>query len=376
MSLGNAIQHDLDPSEMAAAARSVGTAEGIAFRVDGDTVTYRVAGETIEAVDGTDGAATVVVLSSAAWADLVCQFRTFINLFLSEDISFERGGFEHLATWDPALRFLHAGIPVYEPTRADFGGRDPNAAFTLDAADDDLRTQLTTMGYLHVRGVFSGDEMGEVNAEVDRLAALARPGDDQSWWGADAEGNDVLCRLLYTSMRSEVVARLEDDPRITRLGRLIDPALRVAPDRMEGSPVLLKAAGETTGLSNIPWHQDCGMGGHGIICPSVAIGIQITGSSAATGNLKMVPGSHGQTLHYQWERRTEGVPVVEIDTAPGDVTVHIQDVMHASPKPLGEGGRRTLYVSFLPAKLWEHVGPGEAFNDLIRNRQEQVAALQ
>lgn len=376
MSLGAVIQADLDAIEMAAAARSVGSAAAIAFHVGDDAVTYRVAGDTIEAVDGVDGAGTVVVLCRPAWDDLVAQFRTFINLFLSEEISFERGGFEHLAAWDPALRFLHAGIPVYDPARADFGGRDPHASLTLDAPDDELRAHLTTMGYLHVRGVFSADEMREVDFEVDRLAALARPGDDQSWWVADADGNDVLCRLLYTSMRSEVMARLDDDPRITRLGRLIDPSLRVAPDRMEGSPVLLKAPGETTGLSNIPWHQDCGMGGHGIICPSVAIGIQITGSSAATGNLKVVPGSHGQTLHYQWERRTEGVPVVEIDTEPGDVTVHIQDVMHASPKPLGEGGRRTMYVSFLPPKLWDHVGPGQAFNDLVRNRQQQVASLQ
>jgi len=376
MSLRSAIRPHLDPTEMAAAARSVGNAEAIAFRVGGDAVTYRVTGEAIKAVDGTGGAATVVVLSRPAWEDLVAQLRTFINLFLSEDLSFERGGFEHLAAWDPALRFLHGGIPVYDPARADFGGRDPEASFTLDASDDELRAQLTTMGYLHVRGVFMREEMDEVNAEVDRLAALARPGDDQSWWVTDDVGNEVLCRLLYTSMRSEVMARLDDDPRITRLGRLTDPRLRVAPDRMEGSPVLLKAPGQTTGLSNIPWHQDCGMGGHGIICPSVAIGIQITGSSAATGNLKVVPGSHGQTLHYQWERRVEGVPVVAIDTEPGDVTAHIQDVMHASPRPVGEGGRRTLYVTFLPPQLWDHVGPGEAFNDLVRNRQQQVASLQ
>lgn len=118
------------------------------------------------------------------------------------------------------------------------------------------------------------------------------------------------------------------------------------------------------------------MGGHSILCPSITIGIQLTGSSADTGNLQVIPGSHGHTLHYQWDKHLQGVPVVSIDTEPGDVTVHIQDVMHASPKPAGSGGRRTMYVTFYPEKLWDHVGPGQAFNDLVRNRTQEVARLQ
>jgi ectoine hydroxylase-related dioxygenase (phytanoyl-CoA dioxygenase family) len=134
--------------------------------------------------------------------------------------------------------------------------------------------------------------------------------------------------------------------------------------------------GKTQGLSNIPWHQDCGMGGHAIFCPSVGVGIQLTGSNAETGNITFVPGSHGQSLHMTWEQQFSDAPVVAIDTEPGDVTVHIKDVMHASPKPTGDGWRRTMYVSHFPPSLWEHVGKGEAFNDLVRNRTEEVASLE
>lgn len=49
--------------------------------------------------------------------------------------------------------------------------------------------------------------------------------------------------------------------------------------------------------------------------------------------------------------------------------------MHASPKPTGMGGRRTMYVDFCPPKLAEHVGPGQAFNDIVRNRTQEVGAL-
>lgn len=369
---------DLDRDALAAAARSVGKAGSIGFRIgtSGQAVTYRVVGASISVDADVDSADTVVVLDEQAWADLVGQMRTYINLFLAGAVSFERGGFNQLAQWDPALRFLHAGIPVYDPDRADLGGRDPQAVMTLDADDDELRAQLEVMGYLHVRGVFSAEEMAVANAEIDRLAALARPGDDESWWARDASDAEVLCRLVYASRRSAVLAALDNDPRIARLGRLLDPTARIAADRMEGSAVLLKAPGETKGLSNIPWHQDCGMGGHALLCPALSIGIQITGSSAETGNLRVIPGSQGQTMHYQWERELGDAPVVSIDTSPGDVTVHVADVMHASPKPTGAGGRRTMYVTFYPPKLWDHVGPGEAFNDLVRNRTTEVAALQ
>lgn len=369
-----AIAADLDADVLARAAANL-RATSISFVVDDEAITYRVENGRIVAEEGAQDGDTLIRLDQAAWDDLVGQVRSFINLHLTKDLTFERGGFEQLADWYPALTYLHAGIPPYDPARADLNGRDPGAAMSLDSSDDELRDQLQTMGFMHVRGVFSLDEMDQANAEIDRLAQLARKGDDQSWWVTGENDEDVLCRLVYATQRSAVLKALEQDPRIHRLGTLIDPDSRVAPDRMEGSAVLLKVPGRTKGLSNIPWHQDCGMGGHAILCPALSIGIQLTGSTAETGNLHVVPGSHGQTLHYQWQQRLSDVPVVKVDTALGDVTVHVQDVMHASPKPTGVGGRRTMYVTHYPAKLWDHVGPGEAYNDLVRNRTQEVSAL-
>lgn len=358
----------LDPEILRAAAIDLGPTAAVTFLVDDDAVTYAVDGATIRVDGGRTDSAVVVRLSWQAWGDLVGQIRTAINLLLSNELGFERGGFEQLADWDPILRYLHAGIPPYDPSRADFAGRDPAATFTLDTDDAELAAQLQTMGYLHVRSVFTAEEMRAANREIDRLAARARPGDDESWWVTTGDGAEVLCRLVYATLRSSVLAALESDPRVRRLGTLLDPALRAAPDRMEGSAVLLKVPGKTTGLSNIPWHQDCGMGGHAIMCPAVSVGIQLTGSDSSSGNLQVVPGSHGQAVHYRWEQRLDRVPVVSIDTAPGDVTVHVQDLMHASPEPTGAGGRRTMYVTHYPPRLFDYVGPGQAFNDLVRNR--------
>ena len=366
----------IDPDILKSAAADLASTGSLTFLVDGDAVTYTVQGSTIRVGDEQRDGDAVVRLSRQAWDDMVGQVRTIMNLLLSNDLAFERGGFEQLADWDPVLRYLHAGIPPYDPARVDLHGRDPLAVFTLDAGDAELAAQLQTMGYLHVKSVFDAAEMSAANREIDRLAAQARPGDERSWWVTAEDGSSLLCRLVYATLRSPVLATLENDPRLLRLGTLLDPALRTAPDRMEGSAVLLKLPGSTSGLSNIPWHQDCGMGGHAIMCPAVSVGIQLTGSDSSTGNLQVLPGSHGQAIHYRWEQRLDQGPVVSIDTEPGDVTVHVQDLMHASPRPTGAGGRRTMYVTYYPPPLFESIGPGQAFNDLVRNRAEQVARLQ
>ncbi|MGH3564152.1 MAG: phytanoyl-CoA dioxygenase family protein, partial [Mycobacterium sp.] len=343
MSLTPPFSTSVDAKVLESVTRDLAPASSLTFLVGDDVVTYAVDGSTIRVEEGQGDGDTVVRLTRQAWDDVVGQVRTFINLLLSNDLVFERGGYEQLADWDPVLKYLHAGIPPYDPARADFHGRDPSAAFTLDAGDAELAAQLRTMGYLHVKAVFDTGEMQVANREIDRLAALARPGDDQSWWVTAEDGTSSLCRLVYTTLRSPALAALENDPRVRRLGTLIDPTLRAAPDRMEGSAVVLKVPGNTSGLSNIPWHQDCGMGGHAIMCPAVIVGIQITGSDSSTGNLQVIPGSHGQAIPYWREDQLEKLPVVSIDTAPGDVTVHIQDLMHASPRPTGVGGRRTMY---------------------------------
>ena len=318
------------------------TPSPIGFDLGDTSFTYRVEGGEVLVRDGVDEATTVVALGRDDWNHVLGQTRTFINLFLAGDLRFVEGDFRALVDWEPVLKQHHCDIPVYDPDRVDLADLDLSHTFTAEDSDDEIRGFLARTGFAHLRGVFSPDAMAALDAEVDRLAGIASPEDETSWWVDDAAGDRTLCRLVYAGGRSELIAGFESDPTVERLGTLLRPDLRVASDRMEGTSVLLKVPGKTKGLSNIPWHQDCGMGGHSIYCPSVAVGVQITGSDAARGNLLVVPGSHGQTLHYDWKDRYPDAPVVAVDTEPGDVTLHVADVMHASPEPTAQGWRRTM----------------------------------
>lgn len=364
----------------AAAAHDVAGVAPLTLVVDGRPFTYRAD----PGADGTaitvtpsadDDARAVVELSTGAWSDLVQLLRTVPSLALANELTFTRGGFGHLSRWEPALRCLYAGIPIYDPATADLDGVDLTRTFTVDDDPAVMAAHLARVGFLHVRGVFETDEIDALNAEVDRLSSLAAPGDGRSWWATDADDHEVLCRLVYAGLGSDRIAALRDDARMLRLVALSPHDYVVAPDRMEGESVLLKSAGELKGLANIPWHTDCGLGGHPIVCPSLAIGVQLTAASADAGRFEAVAGSHGQTCRYALDGDTSGLPVVGVDTEPGDVTLHYADVTHASPPPTGAGGRRVLYLTWYNPAILDWVPKGQALNDLVRDRQGAAEEL-
>ncbi len=350
--------------------------------VEGSSWTYRLVGGSLLVEGGVaDDAATVVALSAPAFSDLVNLLRTVPGLLIADELGFERGDFTGLTRWEGALRALYQGVAVYDPAAVDLCDEegaplDHTRAFTLDDDDAEMARFFRVTGYLHVRGVFSGREVARWNGEVTRLCAAAAPGDDRSWWATGPDGSEVLTRLVYLSELSPVFGGVEDDPRLGRLVALSGHDLKSAPDRMEGHAVVMKPPGQLVGLANLPWHQDCGLGGHPFICPSVTVGLQLTGSSSETGCLEVIAGSQGKTCDPLLSAaQLAGMPRVAVPTEAGDVTLHVGDIIHASPPPTGEGGRRTMYVTFFPPALFERIGAHQAVNDLVRDRQSEAHRL-
>jgi ectoine hydroxylase-related dioxygenase (phytanoyl-CoA dioxygenase family) len=140
--------------------------------------------------------------------------------------------------------------------------------------------------------------------------------------------------------------------------------------------VVIKHPEITAGLSDLPWHRDCGLGGHPVLCPTVAIGIQLDPASAATGQLHFLAGSHRGSSHPLKPGDEAHQPVVAIDTEPGDVTVHFGHVLHAAPAPSGDGpGRRAVYVTFSRPETLEFVGPGNGYNDVLFEQDGKVHSV-
>jgi hypothetical protein len=356
------------------AARDVAAVEPLGFQLpDGHGYTYRPTGDTVTIEPGVASARTVVELSADAWSDYVNELRTCFGLLYANLVSFPEGGFDDLARWEPALRALFHGRPIYDADTVTLPP-DLGRAFTLDDADWPAFFDQT--GFVHLRDVFTRAELARVSDEVDRLVAAARPGDGRSWWATRADGDEVCCRVTYTTLASPTIAALGDDPRIRRLAELGPPGLVPTLDCLDGFAAVLKQPDVVEGLADLPWHQDCGLGGHPVICPGIQIGIQLDAATAATGQLHFLAGSQGSSCH-PIRPGDKTSPVVAVDTEPGDVTVHDPHALHAAPPPTGAGpGRRALYASFVRPETTAYIGAGRAYNDVLFEHDTRVRSVE
>jgi hypothetical protein len=347
-----------------AAARDVCGVAPLAFRLtDGRAYAFVPASGTIRIEPG-DEAPTVVELDELAWRDFASEIATAAGLVYGGRLRFARGGPAALERWEPALRALFSGRPIFDPA-CDVPDDRP-WTFGLDATDVDLRRALHGPGFVLVKRVFSRDEIARLAEIVARRQTAARAGDGRSWWATRADGASVLCRLIYLGLVEPAVAALSDDPRIRRLAGLAGEPLEPMLDRADGHSVVVKNAGVVEGLSDLPWHRDCGLGGHPLTCPAINVGIQLDAATAETGRLHFVPGSWRYSCHRADLARAM---TVAVDTEPGDCTVHLGDVMHAAPPPTGDGpGRRALYIGWMPARAAEAIPPGKSYNDVILAR--------
>jgi len=348
----------------------------LAFRLDdGRAYTFRPAGDRLEVVAGDDGADTVVELTHPAWCDFVWELQSCFALLYAGLATFPRGGLGQLSRWEPVLRAAFDGQAVYDlgapppVLDADGGPLDLGRSFTLDDPAGAVGDFLGRAGFVHLRGVFTDAEVAGLRAEVEAAVADARPDDRRSWW-TTVDGEAVCSRVNYLNDRSALIAGLSDDDRLHRIGALGGPELRDAADRLDGHTVVIKVPGATEGLVDLPWHRDCGMGGHPVKCPMLNVGIQLDRATPEAGQLRMIAGSHLGTSRLPTARDVEGLPVVALDTEPGDVTVHWGHTLHAAPPPAdpAAAGRRALYVTFVQPLTFELVGPGQGFNDVLFTR--------
>lgn len=337
----------------------------IALVVDGAAVTIRP-GTSVEIVEGIDEDATCVVVfhSASDYADFHNELRSVTGVHLSGAITYERGGYGEFDGWEPALRALYQGRPVYEPTDHDA----VHAARTFVHGVDPVEVvgfHVRTHGFAIVRGVFGAEEIAALDAAVTRLEQESTPDTPGTWWTTDADGVDRPCQIHYTTQRSPEMAWIETDVRMTALVEASIPGLVPHPDRGNGVFAVLKHPGARGGMTDLPWHIDCGLGGHTLLCPGLHIGVQLTASTPGVGAFAVLAGSHESSVRRA-EVDESTWPVVVVDTRPGDVTIHVPHVFHAAPPPTGDGpGRRTLYLGYGRQEAYDVIGPGRSFDDLL-----------
>lgn len=304
------------------------------------------------------GATAHVCLTRDQLADLADDQQTFMSLWASGALDQRAGNIGHLLDWWLVLRAALDGTPIYTPGSVSFADRDGRPldltrAFHPDDDRDEMRHFLETAGFVHIEGLFEPSEMHAISADMDRAAPSYTEGDGRSWWARTAEGETRLVRMQGFDRESERARALTDDTRFLALASIAGVGHRFGTKRANNRiEALFKPIGVTEGISDIPWHKDCGIGRHSYECCGLTVGISVTGADATSGQLWVLAGSHRALVWSGIRQPDLDLPEVPLPTRTGDVTLHLSCTMHMAQPPI-ERERRVLYSGFgLPPVAW------------------------
>ena len=349
---------------------------------EGGAWTYAAGEGGLELRPGED-ADTVVEVDHETWCGIVRELEAPAGLLYAGRVKCVRGTAINLVNAEPALRALYNDRPVYDPRSMDLRDRrgaplDPESTFSAESDPEEMAHFLRTAGYLFVRDVFSQDEVAYFLAEASELHGEAVKGDKLSWWGKNEAGEEVLCRVTRAGAKPHL-ASIPEDPRLLRFKDLAD--VELASRRRTGEEsisIIWKIPEMTEGLADIPWHRDCGMGGHAAMCPVLIASVFLTEATPETGELEMLPGSWQSGCGPIDPNHPQAPKGAHFHAHPGDVSLHYGDTMHAAPPPRpGLAGYRVSAVTGYARPGAHHHRGEKNYNVVLHGREDgQVENLE
>ncbi|MBW2314214.1 MAG: phytanoyl-CoA dioxygenase family protein [Deltaproteobacteria bacterium] len=316
----------------------------LCIEVEGEPWTLRWHGDRASVEPGNGGAAHVR-LTAEQLSDLANDQTTPVAFMSSGTLDMPSGRLADFLDWWLVLRGALDGCRIHAAGDVSLETRVPRS-FDVDDSDEDMRAFLEEAGYLHIRGLFSKEEMAAVEADYPKAAPHFEKGDRRAWFATTNDGAEHLVRMEGFDAYSDASVQLIDDDRFQRIGRI--PGLGHVQRRKPGARIgaLDKPIGVVKGISDVPWHKDCSLGRHSYECCSLTVGISVTGADAESGQLRVVPGSH-RALIWPAPCLQPGLDLepVDLPTETGDVTVHLSCTLHMSQPPV-ERSRKVLYMGF------------------------------
>lgn len=336
------------------AGRAAADLAPLALRLPGgEAWSYLPRDRGLEIVAG-EHAPTIVQLDADAWLGLWNATESVFGLVLGGRAELVAGEAADFAAWEPALRVLYEELPPYD-LQAPLLGRDgeevdPTETFHPDDDPERMAAFLHVTGYILVHEVFPKREIEALAEGAAALRAAARDGDEMSWWCTHEDGRRICSRVLDGGTDPRFKA-LPSDPRVLRIVALSEFALEPTPT--EGISILFKQSRMVfDGKADQPWHRDCGLGGHALMCPLMNGSLFLNAATRESGELRFLPGS--------W--RTAGCLLddpdysagVALEAGPGDFSLHYGDGFHAGTPPTSPHG------PFRTSVVFEYGRPGRS----------------
>jgi len=320
--------------------------------VEGDAWSLRADDNRVTITPGLDdGARAHVRLDPHQLDDLVNDQQTFMSLWAGNKLVQSKGNVGHCLDWWLVWRAALDGTPIHTPGAVTFRDLDGDPldlarTFRLDDDPDEMRNFIEQAGFMHLTDVWSEVEMAEISRDMDAAVSEYAEGDGRSWWARTADSETRLVRMQGFDSHSPATADLLNDDRFLSLASIPGAGHVQRSHRMWNRiEALFKPIGVTEGISDIPWHKDCGIGRHSYECCGLTTGISVTGADEVSGQLHALAGSHRALVWSGILQPDLDLPDIPLATQTGDVTLHLSCTMHMAQPP-AERERRVMYSGF------------------------------
>jgi phytanoyl-CoA hydroxylase len=181
-------------------------------------------------------------------------------------------------------------------------------------------------------------------------------------YGKDLDGSDIVQRFAFINQHHDLFSGLADDPRFEILLEMVGQGARLGTSEKDGMVFNHYVNSSQSAFTKMGWHTD-GLRDifHGSrLNPMLNVGIHLNSLKAEHGGLRVLPGTHRQSLYqmlfrkrYFLDNEADKHEVAIIPEA-GDLTIHDGRLWHrvAQSTVTGEESRRrVIYIPIIAGKF-------------------------
>lgn len=232
---------------------------------------------------------------------------------------------------------------------------------------EEQRREFHRSGMIHFPGFISRETVGLLWKAVEEVqAAWLSEGREKVngvpiKYGTDTDGSRIVQRYAFANQHSAVLAEFLRDPRFNELLSLVGPDARLGLDEKDGLVVNHYVNADGSNFTQMGWHtdsvRDLFLGKK--ILPMLNVGIHLDDQDPANGGLRLLPGTHEQTLWNLLFRKKSFLDnepdrrEVAFRINAGDLTIHDGRCWHRveRSKFTGEASRRrVMYIPIIAGK--------------------------
>jgi len=180
-------------------------------------------------------------------------------------------------------------------------------------------------------------------------------------YGKDLDGSPIVQRFAFINQHHQTLSGLLLDPRFNSLLQLAGDGARLGTEEKDGMVFNHYINGPESKFTKMGWHTD---GLRDIfygtkLNPMLNVGIHLSSLKPENGRLKIIPGTHKQSIYQMLFRKKyfldhkEDPDEVSIIPEAGDLTIHDGRLWHrvAESSIRGEESRRrVIYIPIIAGK--------------------------